>query len=74
MHIGAHFDSGNIEVLDASDPGAVRLAIRTDSNAAFYLRLGREALPTLAHRLEKTAVRRCCVWTWDTSIRDANQK
>ncbi len=36
MQIGAHFDSGNIEVLDATDPGAVRLAIRTDSNAEFY--------------------------------------
>ncbi len=36
MHIGAEFDSGNIEVIDASDPAAVRLAIRKDSNAGFF--------------------------------------
>ena len=36
MHIGAHFDSGNIHVVDASDPAAVRLEIRKDSNADFF--------------------------------------
>ncbi len=36
MHIGANFDSGNIEVIDAADPSAVRLAIRKDSNADFF--------------------------------------
>lgn len=36
MHINAHFDSGNIEVIDAGDPAAVRLAIRKDSNADFF--------------------------------------
>lgn len=30
MHISAAFDSGNIEVFDASDPSDVRLAIRPD--------------------------------------------
>ena len=30
MHIDCAFDSGNIEVLDASDPRDVRLAIRPD--------------------------------------------
>ena len=36
MHISDHFDAGNIEVIDASDPAAVRLAIRKDSNADFF--------------------------------------
>jgi len=36
MHISAHFDSGNIQVIDANDPAAVRLAIRKDSNADFF--------------------------------------
>jgi murein tripeptide amidase MpaA len=30
MHISAHFDAGNIDVLDATDPSNVRLAIRDD--------------------------------------------
>lgn len=30
LHLSSTFDSGNIEVLDASDPGAVRLRIRDD--------------------------------------------
>jgi murein tripeptide amidase MpaA len=30
MHVSAQFDSGNIDVLDASDPSDVRLAIRPD--------------------------------------------
>ena len=36
MHISAYFDSGNINVIDASNPAAVRLAIRKDSNADFF--------------------------------------
>ena len=36
MHISANFDSGNINVIDASNPAAVRLAIRKDSNADFF--------------------------------------
>ena len=36
MHISDHFDAGNIEVIDASDPAAVRLAIRKDTNADFF--------------------------------------
>ena len=36
MHISDHFDAGNIEVIDAGDPAAVRLAIRADSNADFF--------------------------------------
>ncbi|NKB60157.1 MAG: hypothetical protein GKS00_27915 [Alphaproteobacteria bacterium] len=36
MHIDANFDSGNIEVIDASNPTAVRLTIRKDSNADFF--------------------------------------
>jgi murein tripeptide amidase MpaA len=35
-HVSAAFDSGNIEVVDASDPGDIRLAIRTDGNAEFF--------------------------------------
>jgi len=31
MHISAHFDSGNIEVLDASQPSNIRLAIQPDA-------------------------------------------
>jgi murein tripeptide amidase MpaA len=34
--IGSYFDSGNIEVVDATDPSAVRLRIRSDSNADFF--------------------------------------
>ena len=36
MHISSHFDSGNIDVVDADNPGAVRLTIRKDSNADFF--------------------------------------
>ncbi|MEC7947501.1 MAG: M14-type cytosolic carboxypeptidase [Myxococcota bacterium] len=36
MQIDAAFDSGNIEVIDASDPAAVRLRIRPDAGGAFY--------------------------------------
>jgi len=36
MHINAQFDSGNIEIIDASNPAAVRLSIRKDSNADFF--------------------------------------
>jgi murein tripeptide amidase MpaA len=36
MHISAAFDSGNIDVVDASDPNDVRLAIRTDHGSDFY--------------------------------------
>ncbi len=36
MHISAHFDSGNIEVIDSSDPAAVRLAIAKDTNSDFF--------------------------------------
>ncbi|MCB9675233.1 MAG: carboxypeptidase family protein [Alphaproteobacteria bacterium] len=31
MHVSSNFDAGNIEVLDASDPTNVRLAIRNDA-------------------------------------------
>ena len=36
MHISAAFDSGNIEIIDTSDPSAVRLAIRKDTNSDFF--------------------------------------
>lgn len=34
--IGSQFDSGNIEVVDASDPSALRLRIRPDNKAKFF--------------------------------------
>ncbi|MBT5812417.1 MAG: carboxypeptidase family protein [Rhodospirillaceae bacterium] len=37
MHISAPSDSGNIEVIDAADPANIRLAIRKDSNADYFL-------------------------------------
>lgn len=36
LSINAAFDSGNIEVIDASDPQNVRLKIRTDKDSDFY--------------------------------------
>ena len=36
MHIDAAFDSGNIEVVDTTTPGTVRLRIRPDEGGAFY--------------------------------------
>ena len=36
LAINAAFDSGNIEVVDASDPQNVRLAIRKDAHSDFY--------------------------------------
>ena len=36
MHIDAAFDSGNIEIVDASDATTVRLRIRPDEGGAFY--------------------------------------
>ncbi len=36
MFIDAAFDSGNIEVVDASDPTGVRLRIRPDAGGEFY--------------------------------------
>lgn len=36
MHITSRFDSGNIEVLDASDPQAVRLEITVDKGGEHY--------------------------------------
>lgn len=36
MHISAPSDSGNIEVIDATDPANIRLAIRKDSNADYF--------------------------------------
>ena len=36
MIISSDFDGGNIECLDSSDPGAVKLAIRVDNQSAFY--------------------------------------
>ena len=36
MHISASFDAGNIQVLDASDPADVRLAIRPDVGDTHY--------------------------------------
>jgi len=34
MHISANFDSGNIEVIDAGDPAAVRLRIAKEIGRA----------------------------------------
>ncbi len=36
MHISANFDSGNIEVVDASDAANVRLNIRKDTESDFF--------------------------------------
>jgi murein tripeptide amidase MpaA len=36
MHISAPTDSGNIDVIDASDPANIRLAIRKDSHADYF--------------------------------------
>jgi len=36
MHVSAAFDSGNIDVLDASSPSNIRLAIRPDHGSDFY--------------------------------------
>jgi len=36
MHISANFDSGNIEVIDATDPAAIRLRIRKDTKSDFF--------------------------------------
>jgi murein tripeptide amidase MpaA len=36
VHISSAFDSGNMDVLDASDPGSVRLAIRPDVGGEHY--------------------------------------
>ena len=36
MIISSRFDGGNIECIDSSDPGNVRLAIRADNQSEFY--------------------------------------
>ncbi|XOV77517.1 MAG: M14-type cytosolic carboxypeptidase [Aestuariibacter sp.] len=36
MRISSNFDSGNIEVIDASQPDAIRLRIRKDNQSEFY--------------------------------------
>lgn len=36
MRISSNFDSGNIEVIDASQPENIRLRIRKDNQSAFY--------------------------------------
>ncbi|MCM2678532.1 M14 family metallopeptidase [Echinimonas agarilytica] len=36
MSISSHFDGGNIEVLDCSDPSNIQLNIRKDNNSDFY--------------------------------------
>ena len=36
LHIDCDFDSGNIQVLDASNPAQVRLAIRPDTHSDHY--------------------------------------
>ncbi len=36
IHISSNFDSGNIEVLAANDPSAIRLNIKKDNNSDFY--------------------------------------
>lgn len=36
IHISCAFDGGNIDVLDSSDPAAVKLAIRKDHQSDFY--------------------------------------
>lgn len=36
MQVSSNFDSGNIEVLEAADPAAIRLAIRPDGKAEFF--------------------------------------
>lgn len=36
MQISSNFDSGNIEVIDASNPQQVQLAIRPDLNSGHF--------------------------------------
>ena len=56
MHVSSSFDSGNIEVLDASDPGAVRLQIRKDAGGDhlqwFHFRAAAKAGDEVAFRIE----------------------
>jgi len=54
MHISAQFDSGNIEVISASDPNNIQLAIRKDSGADhfqwFHFRVsGADGVPLTLH-------------------------
>lgn len=35
LHINSQFDGGNIQVIDVSDPGAIKLSIRTDASSSF---------------------------------------
>jgi murein tripeptide amidase MpaA len=54
LHVSSAFDSGNIEVLDASDPGDVRLAIRPDHGSEhlqwFHFRVtGARGVPLVLH-------------------------
>ena len=36
LHISSDFDSGNIQVLDASDPFDVKLAIKSDTKSPHF--------------------------------------
>ena len=60
LHVSAAFDSGNIEVLDASDPSDVRLEIRTDAGGEhkqwFHFRVsGARGVPVRLHILNAGA-------------------
>jgi hypothetical protein len=59
MHISANFDSGNIDVLSASDPSAIRLAIRPDVGGEhmqwFYFRVSGARDRDLVLRLTNAA-------------------
>lgn len=56
MHISSSFDSGNIEVIDAQDPSAVRLRIRRDAGDDhfqwFYFRVTGARGQALSLRIE----------------------
>ena len=56
MHVSSSFDSGNIEVLDASDPSAVRLQIRKDAGGDhlqwFHFRVAARAGEEVTLRIE----------------------
>lgn len=55
LNITSHFDSGNIEVLRASDPGNIELSIRKDTNSDtfqwFYYRVTGAAGTTLRMKI-----------------------
>lgn len=59
IHITSDFDHGNIKVLDAVDPGDIRLEINPDGEAAFfqwfYYRVEGAKEKTLSMRIENAA-------------------